>query len=63
MPKTETVAGVMNSAYSQPLPSPIKYSQEYEELQKDDAIPEGEKLSDAEVLEVVNTRRAAGRLG
>ncbi len=57
MPKTETVSGLMRSAYNQELKTPVKYSGEYQELLEGDEVPADEKLSAKEILDVVNTRR------
>lgn len=57
--KTVEFKGTIEKAYNQTLPEPVAYSGSFEELEKSDAIPEKEKLTDEDILSVVNNKRKA----
>jgi hypothetical protein len=59
MAKTVSKTATVETAYGQPLPSPVKFSYDYEELQKGDEIPAAElpKDNDELVRNYVNAKR------
>jgi hypothetical protein len=59
MPQTTTFKGTIENAYGNPLPKPINYNGEFEELQKGDALPEKEAPDAEELLAYVNNKRKA----
>ena len=59
MPKTTIFKGVIENYFGKPLPTPLKYNGEFEELQTGDAIPDKEKPSEDDLLSYVNNKRKA----
>lgn len=59
MAVTQKKAAKVETAYGKPLPEPISFSYEYEELKKGDPIPDNEKPKDMDdlVLTWVNAKR------
>ena len=57
--KTTSKTATIETAYSQPLDAPIKFSYSFEELEKGDAIPEDEVLTEKDIRNVVNAKRNA----
>lgn len=57
--KTETFKGTTSSAYGQELTTPIKFEGTFEKLEKGDAIPAKEQLTEDDLRGVVNASRKA----
>jgi len=57
--KAETFKGKMENAYGRVLPTPVSFSGEYEHLTDISEVPDKEKLSDEDILSVVNAKRKA----
>ena len=58
--KTQKFDGVMENAYSKPLPSPIKFSGEYEAFENITEVREKNEVpSDKEIVDFVNNKRKA----
>jgi hypothetical protein len=59
MPKTTTFKGVIENAYGKPLPTPVKYAGDFQELVKGDEIPAKEVPDADELLTYANNKRKA----
>jgi hypothetical protein len=57
--KTESFKGTIESAYGQTLPQAIKFAGEFDAYETLDEVPEKDKLSDSDILKVINDSRKA----
>lgn len=55
--KVTSFKGVIENAYGKPLPTPLKYQGDFEELEKGDEIPAKEQPDADELLSYVNNKR------
>jgi len=59
MAKQETFKGRVENAYGKTLPTAVEFSGSYEKLEKGDAIPADEALSESDIYDVINAKRKA----
>jgi len=57
--ETTTVEGTIENAFGRKLDKPLNYKGEYRKLLSFDAIPDNERLSEKDILGVVNEARKA----